>query len=485
MDSRGYSRRDFLKAAGIGAAAVAFPGCAGSAGRPGSRRLAEKPNIILIMADDLGYGHLGCYGQKLIRTPHLDRMSREGMRFTQAYAGCTVCAPSRSVLMTGLHTGHTPVRGNSGGIPLHEGDVTVAEVLKSAGYTTGLFGKWGLGEHGTSGIPNKQGFDEFFGYLHQIHAHFYYPEYLWKNDEKYPLPGNADGKQSQYTHDEIVEQALGFIRANRRGPFFAYLAFAIPHYELLVPEDSLREYRGKFPETPYTGRGRPAGYPHDYGKQETPKAAIAAMITRMDRNIGRLLTLLEELGIDEDTVVLFTSDNGPSRGQGDPDFFKAAGPLRGYKGSLYEGGIRVPLIARRPGRIRAGAVSEQVCYFADVMPTLAELAGTEGPENTDGISIVPTLLGSETVGRKQQQHRFGYWEYKGRAAVRMGRYKALRRRGGEPLEIYDLAGDIGETRNIAARRRDVVAIIENYLKNARTEPRPQIEPEKPEGRQYR
>ena len=480
MSSKKYSRRDFLKAAGIGAAAMTVGACASSGGRTMSGSSWKKPNIIFIMADDLGYGHLGSYGQKLIATPHLDRMASEGMRFTQAYAGCTVCAPSRSVLMTGLHTGHAPVRGNSGGIPLHPEDVTVAEILKSAGYTTGLFGKWGLGEHGTSGIPNKQGFDEFFGYLHQIHAHFYYPEYLWKNDEKYPLPGNADGKQTQYTHDEIVEQAVKFVRTNKDGPFFLYLSFAIPHYELLVPEDSLREYKGKFPETPYTGRGRKTGYPHDYGQQQTPKAAIAAMITRMDRNIGRIMSLLDELGIDDNTIVFFTSDNGPSGGQGAPDFFKAAGPLRGYKGSLYDGGIRVPLIARWPRRIRPGAVSRHVCYFADVMPTLAELAGAKPPANTDGISIVPALL----ADKGQKQHEFLYWEYKNRVAVRTGNYKAVRGKNKDRLELYDLTTDVGEKNDIAARHPDVIARIQDYLKTARTEPRPQIEPKRPKGGQY-
>jgi len=480
MSSKQYSRRDFLKAAGIGAAAMTVGACESSSGSSMRRSSQKKPNIIFIMADDLGYGHLGSYGQKLIRTPYLDRMARLGMRFTQAYAGCTVCAPSRSVLMTGLHTGHTPVRGNSGGIPLHPEDVTVAEVLKSAGYTTGLFGKWGLGEHGTSGIPNKQGFDEFFGYLHQIHAHFYYPEYLWKNDEKYPLPGNADGKQTQYTHDEIVAQAVKFVRTSKGGPFFLYLSFAIPHYELLVPEDSLREYKGKFPETPYTGRGRKTGYPHDYAKQETPKAAIAAMITRMDRNIGRIMSLLKELGLDDNTIVFFTSDNGPSNGQGAPDFFKAAGLLRGYKGSLYEGGIRVPFIARWPRKIKPGTVSRHICYFADVMPTLAELAGARPPANIDGISIVPALL----ADKGQKQHEFLYWEYKNRVAVRMGNYKAVRSKNKHRLELYDLTSDVGEKNDIAARHPDVIAKIENYLKTARTEPGPQIEPKKPKGRKY-
>ena len=266
------------------------------------------------MADDLGYAHLGCYGQKMIRTPNLDQLATDGMRFTDAYAGGCVCATSRSVLMTGLHGGHTPVRGNSGGIPIAPEDVTVAEVLKEVGYTTGLFGKWGLGEHGTTGVPYKQGFDEFFGYLHQIHAHFYYPEYLWQRDQRYMLPGNHGDGGSQYTHDEIVKQALDFVRRNKEQPFFLYVPFAVPHYELLVPDESLKEYAGKFPETPYTGRRKLVGYPHDYRKQAMPKAATAAMITRMDRSVGKLLDSLDELGLEENAIVFFTSDNGATPG---------------------------------------------------------------------------------------------------------------------------------------------------------------------------
>jgi len=407
------------------------------------------------------------------------------MRFTQCYAGASVCAPSRSVLMTGLHGGHTPVRGNSGGIPLLPQDVTVAEVLKKAGYATGLFGKWGLGEHGTTGVPTKQGFDEFFGYLHQIHAHFYYPAYLWRNDRKYPLAGN-DGKSGRYAHDEIVAHALDFIRRHKDGPFFAYVPFAIPHYELLVPEDSLRAYAGKFPERPYRGRGkRPAGYPSDYAAQATPKAAIAAMITRMDRSVGRIMTLLKRLGLDDKTIVFFTSDNGPSGGQGDPVFFNASGGLRGLKASLYEGGLRVPMIVRWPGKVPAGSFSDHAWYFADVMPTLAELARTEPPTGIDGISIVPTLVGDTAAGREQRQHAFMYWEDSQACAVRMGRWKAIQNpRVSGKLALYDLRHDAAEKRNVADDHPDLVTRIEAYLQTARTRPRPQVEPTKPKGRQY-
>ncbi len=449
---------------------------------------AKPPNIVFIMADDLGYAGLSCYGQKKYSTPHLDRMAREGMRFTQAYAGCTVCASSRSVLMTGLHTGHTPVRGNSGGIPLADSDVTVAEVLKQAGYKTGCFGKWGLGEHGTTGIPNRQGFDQFFGYLHQIHAHFYYPKFLWNNDEKYTLKGN-DGYQGQYTHDVIVERAMQFLREQGDRPFFLYIPLTIPHYELLVPEDSLSEFRGKFPETPYTGRRAKVGYPDDYAAQTHPKAATAAMITRMDRDVGRILKLLRELKLEENTIVFFTSDNGATGGPSDPDFFQACGPLRGYKRDLYEGGIRVPMIARWPGRIDAGRVNHHVWYFADMMPTLAELAETKPPEKCDGISVVPALLGSKAAGQEQPQHEYLYWEHPNRhgrnmQAVRMGDWKAVRLDAGRPLQLYDLKRDLSEEQDVASANPSVVNRIEQIIKSAHEPARPQIEPEPPPGRQY-
>lgn len=462
------------------AACLSFLWVLNSCSSPGAGE--PPPNILLIVADDLGYGHLGCYGQELIRTPNLDRMAAEGIRFTQAYAGASVCAPSRSVLMTGLHTGHTPVRGNSGGIPLVPEDVTVAEVLKEAGYRTGLFGKWGLGEHGTTGVPYRQGFDEFFGWLHQIHAHFYYPEYLWQNDQKFFLEGN-DGGSGRYAHDEIVARAIDFIR-KPEGPFFAAVTFAIPHYELLVPEDSLAEYRGRFPETPYTGRGRPAGYPSDYGAQATPKAAIAAMITRMDRSVGEILNVLGELGIDDRTVVLFSSDNGASDGPGAADFFDATGGLRGLKGTLYEGGIRVPLTARWNGTIQPGRVSDQPTYFADMMPTLAELARISSPSFVDGISIVPTLVGAAKAGREQEPHQYLYWNNGGQEAARMGNWKMIAGEDIEGIEIYDLGADPAETRNLAPEHPELVARAREIFEEAYMEPRPQVEPPKPEGRQY-
>ena len=425
----------------------------------------KKPNIVFIMADDLGYGHLGCYGQLKIRTPNIDRLATEGIRFTQWYAGSTVCAPSRSTLMTGLHTGHTPVRANGGGVPLAPSDVTVAEVLKNAGYATGMFGKWGLGDIETTGVPWKQGFDEFFGYLHQVHAHFYYPYFLYQNEKQFLLPENEGERRAKYSHDLIAAEALKFIREHRDQPFFLYVPFTIPHTELLVPEDSLAEYRGKFPETPHVSRGH-------YAPQPTPRAAIAGMITRMDRSVGEIMTLLKELKLDENTIVFFTSDNGGQAVDGaDRDFFHANGQLRGAKMDLYEGGIRVPMIVRWPGHIMRGSTTDLIAAHWDVFPTLVELAGGEPPQELDGISVLPTLLQSSPG--EQKKHKYLYWEYMGgrklSQAVRYGRWKALRRAPDASLELYDLSTDISETRDVAEQQQDVVAEIESFLKESHTE----------------
>jgi len=468
------NRRDFLK---LGAAMPLL-----------AQRSKRPPNIVWIMADDLGYADLGCYGQKYIRTPNIDRMAAEGMRFTNVYSGCTVCAPSRNVLMTGYHTGHVTVRSNPGGVAIHASDITAAQVLKSAGYATGGFGKWGLGEVGTEGVPWKHGFDQFFGYLHQIHAHFYYPPYLMDNDKKYPLPGNENGKHTTYSHDVIAGKALDFIRSRKDDPFFCYVPFTIPHWELLVPDDSRAGYH---PELPEVG----AIPPGHYGAQEFPRAAYAGMITRMDRDVGRIMSLLKELKLDDNTIVFFTSDNGPvvpaARGQGreNADFFKSAGPLRGRKTTMYEGGIRVPMIARWPGRIAGGGTSDLPWYFADFLPTAAELAGAKTPSGLDGMSVVPELLGAQASGRAQKRHEFMYWElptYEAKTgtfrpgapmqAVRMGDWKAVRPKLDGMLELYNLARDIGETTNIAAENPKVMERIETYLKTARTEPPQQLEP---------
>jgi arylsulfatase A len=449
----------------------------------------RRPNIIFILADDLGHGHLGCYGQKKIETPHIDRLANEGLRFTQAYAGCTVCAPSRSVLLTGLHTGHCPVRNNGGQFVMRDEDVCVAEVLKSAGYATGCFGKWGQGDHGTPGEAIKQGFDEHFGYLHQTHAHFHYPEYLWENDHKFPLEGNAGGKHGQYSHDLIMQRAEDFIRRNQANPFFLYLTPTIPHVELAVPENSLAKYRGRFPRQ-LIDDPRPG-----YIDAEDGYATYAAMISRLDDGVGRVMTLLKELKIDEQTLVFFASDNG-AQGSGPWEmlikFFDGTGGLRGSKGDMYEGGIRTPLLVRWPGKIKAGTTTDLPVYFADVFPTLAEVARADIPAKLkpDGISMVPELLGEKTAGRVQPKHEFLYWELplgnKGdmQQAVRFGTWKAVRRKNSLPLELYDLATDPKETKDLAAAQSLVVEKIEAYLKTCRVPDRPPILEALPPGKKY-
>jgi arylsulfatase A-like enzyme len=421
-----------------------------------------RPNIILIQADDLGYGDLSSYGQRKFKTPNIDGLAAEGMRFTQYYAGSTVCAPSRSALMTGQHTGHTRIRGNAR-YPLLPEDVTVAEVLKSAGYKTALIGKWGLGEAGTTGVPNRQGFDYFFGYLNQRHAHNYYPSFLWRNEERIKLrnvvpdedeegSGNSTNRVD-YTHDLVAEESLKFIEGNSGGPFFLYLALTIPHAN--------NEAKNKGMEVPDLGEFANTDWPD----QEKAKAA---MIARMDRDVGRLMALLKKLGIDDNTLVFFTSDNGPHReGGSDPDFFDSNGPLRGIKRDLYEGGVRVPMIARWPKRIKAGARSDQVWAHWDFLPTVAEVAGVKSPADIDGISMFNALL-----GRRRRNHEFLYWEFHERGfaqAVRMGDWKAVRKSPDSPLELYDLKNDLNEQNNLAVKHPEIVKKIEEYLKTARTE----------------
>jgi len=445
------TRRKFLRSAGYGALAAAagaqMQSCAATRSIAGKLSLSRrKPNIIYILADDLGYGDLGCYGQKVLRTPNIDRMAREGVRFTDCYAGSTVCAPSRCCLMTGYHTGHARVRGNKRH-PLLPEDVTVAEVLKDAGYVTGIVGKWGLGEPGTTGIPNKKGFDEWFGYLNQRHAHNYYPDYLWENEKKYYLGGK------KYSHDLFTQRALDFVKRHRRRPFFLYLAYTLPHAN--------NELGAK------TGNGMEVPSDAPYSDKPWPQQEknFAAMVTRLDRDVGRLFALLKELGLDENTIVFFTSDNGPHREGGHKsDFFDSNGPLRGIKRDLYDGGIRVPMIVRWPGKIEPGRVSDVPWAFWDFMPTAAELAGTRAPEGIDGISMVPAILGGE-----QKRHEYLYWEFYERGfqqAVRMGDWKGVRLAIGKPIELYNLEKDIGEKSNIAGERPDVVAKIEEIMRQA-------------------
>lgn len=406
----------------------------------------RKPNIVFILADDLGYGDLGCYGQKRIRTPNLDRMAKEGMRFTQCYAGSTVCAPSRCCLMTGYHTGHAHIRGNKNH-PLLPETVTVAETLKDAGYATGIVGKWGLGEPDTTGVPNRQGFDYWFGFLNQSRAHNYFPDYVWKNEEKYFFP------KWTYVQDAFTEEALNFVRQNKENPFFLYLTYTIPH---------------AFNEGGVNGMPVPSDKPYSEEPWPQNEKNKAAMITLMDRDIGQLFALLKEMGIDENTLVFFSSDNGPHKEGGvDPDFLDSNGPLRGIKRDMYEGGIRVPAIARWPGRIRPGAVSEQVWAFWDFAPTAAELAGTNMPDGIDGISMVNALM-----GKPQQNHDYLYWEFHeqgGKRAIRKGGWKAVRSQWNGPIELYNLGDDLGESNNIANAYPDLVKTMDNLFHSARTE----------------
>lgn len=428
----------------------------------------RPPNIILIVADDLGYGDLGCYGQSRIKTPNLDSLATEGIRFTQFYAGSTVCAPSRCALMTGLHTGHCLIRGNAN-VPLRPEDLTVAELLQRAGYHTGLIGKWGLGREATTGVPQNKGFDEFAGYLDQVHAHDYYTTYLWRYDPRthfegqVPLIENAGGRHEVYTHDLFTTAATNFVRINRpeahnhHQPFFLYLAYTIPHAN---NEEGAR-----------SGNGMqvPSDEPYSNESWPQPEKNKAAMITRLDADIGKLMALLQKLGIDNDTMVFFTSDNGPHKEGGvDPKFFQSSGPLRGIKRDLYEGGIRVPMIVRWPGKIKPGRVSGQVWAFWDFLPTAAEIASARPPDKLDGISMLPTLLDRPQTN----QHAFLYWEFHERGfqqAARSGAWKAVRLQADKPLELYDLSADLSEQTNVAERHPEITARFEQYFKTARTE----------------
>mgnify|MGYP003641205896 CR=1 FL=1 len=432
----------------------------------------SRPNIILLMADDLGYGHLGSYGQQKILTPHIDRLAAEGMRFTHAYSGSSVCAPSRSVLMTGLHTGHTPIRWNTpGGATLEDDDITLAEQLKAVGYRTGGFGKWGLGKENTPGHPNRQGFDEFFGQYDQVHAHFFYPWWVWHNEEKVMLPENENGKRGTYVHDITHLHALAFIRssgsaqglaqASETGedgsPFFAYLPYIIPHVELIVPEDSKKQYLGKFPK--HTIHEKREGYLYD----EDSYTAYAGMISRLDDAVGEISALLVELGIDDNTLFIFTSDNGAQGSTWDDlvTFFDGTGGLRGSKGSLYEGGIRVPMIARWPGRIAADTSSDIPTVHYDLFPTLGEIAGAEEIK-TDGTSLTGELFGGDKSRLDKRPYLF--WQTPGACAVRSGNWKLVRTDQWLPWELYDLGVDPAEANNLADENRDTVFRLSRFAK---------------------
>jgi len=451
-----------------------------------------RPNIIYIMADDMGYADLGCFGSTAIQTPHIDAMAERGMRFTDSYAGCTVCAPTRSTLMTGYHIGHTYMRLNSGGCPIRDEDITVAEVLHDAGYRTGGFGKWGLGDLDTTGVPERQGFDTFFGYYHQIHAHYFCPDYLIHNSEKVHLPGN-EGFYDRYPHNQagtfprvdpqtgqtrvfsqdlIFEQMKTFIRESAASgePFFCYAPWTPPHAEYRIPDDD------------------PAWLLYANADWPMQARVHAAFCSMTDRQVGETFALLEELGIAENTIVFFVSDNGGA--QRFEGTLNSCGPFRGFKRSLYEGGLRVPMVVTWPGHIEAGSTSDLPNYSPDVMPTLTQLAGTPTPEGIDGLSILPTLLGQG----EQAMHDYLYWEY-GQTpaamangpsqAVRQGNWKAVRQRGSTSIELYDLDTDPGEAHNLADEHPQIAARLGELMDAAHSPMLPQREPERIGGRPYR
>lgn len=453
------------------AAAATLISC-GTAKAPESR-----PNVIYIMADDLGYADITPYGQQLIETPNIERLAAQGMLLTQCYAGCTVSAPSRASLMTGLHTGHTYVRGNyeidpEGQCPMPAGTYTLGTLFSNAGYATGAFGKWGLGYPGSESVPSKVGFDRFYGYNCQRMAHTYYPDHLWDDDRRVDFPENVDPERQTYSQDIIHAEALDFIHENAETgrPFFAYLAYTLPHAELCLPHDEVyQHYVEKFKDAPADAKPW-VSHGSSYGTSEHPMASFAAMVSRLDRYVGEVMALLEKEGIADNTLIVFTSDNGPHReGGANPDFFHSYGPLRGCKRDMYEGGIRVPFIVSYPGHIAEGTKSDQIMAFWDIMPTFAELIGSRDTITTDGISMLPAWTGG-----KQDQHPYLYWEFHelgGRQAVRMGDWKGIRLNVGNDrtsFELYNLADDIHEERNVAAENPDITARINEIMDTART-----------------
>lgn len=439
----------------------------------------KKPNIVFIIADDLGYGDVSCYGQEKFRTPHIDRLAQEGMRFTQCYSGTTVSAPSRSCLVTGLHSGHTPIRGNKevdpeGQFPLPSNIRTVFSLFKDAGYATGAFGKWGLGSPGSEGDPNKQGVDRFFGYNCQLLAHNYYADHLWENGTRIDLHDNDNGAYGTYTQDLIQQKALQFIDANKDDNFFLFLPYVLPHAELIVPEDSIiRKFRGMYPETPYRGVDSGSAFRKGgYCSQEYPRATFAAMVYRLDVYVGQVVSKLKELGLYDNTLIVFCSDNGPHKeGGADPDFFNGNGIYRGYKRDLYEGGIRVPFIAVWPEKIGAGKESNLMLSFWDVMPTFADILKIKTPAS-DGISILPTLTGKG----KQPLHKNLYFEFLeggGKQAVREGDWKLIRlqvKKGdNSTYELYNLSADPSEIHNVASEHPEKVEKLKEIMMTSHVE----------------
>lgn len=440
----------------------------------------NKPNIIYILADDLGYGDLSCYGQQKFNTPNIDKLASQGMLFTQHYAGSAVCAPSRSALLTGLHTGHTFIRGNKeiepeGQYPIPDNTYTLAEMMQKAGYVTGAFGKWGLGFPGSEGDPINQGFNVFFGYNCQRMGHNYYPGHLWSNNDSVVLQGNKGFLQEEYAPSIIHKKTLQFIEQNKDKPFFAYVASIIPHAELAAPEELIKKYRNKFlPEKTFTGvESGPEYKKGGYASQKESHAAFAAMINLLDNQVGEIMNKVNELGIADKTIIIFTSDNGPhEEGGADPKYFNSSGSLRGVKRDLYEGGIRVPMIVKWPAKIKAGSKTDLISAFWDVFPTFSDILGLKSQKNIDGISFLPELIGDVN---NQKQHEYLYWEFHekgGRQAIRMGNWKAVKynvlKNPNAPLELYNLQSDSGETKNVASQNPKIVSQMEVILKKVRT-----------------
>jgi arylsulfatase A-like enzyme len=443
-----------------------------------------KPNIIFILVDDLGYGDLGFLGQQYIETPAIDRLAANGMFFTNFYSGATVCAPSRSAFMTGLHTGHTPIRGNTevqpeGQRPMPDSVMTISKLMQKAGYVTGAFGKWGLGFPGSEGDPVNQGFDQFFGYNCQRYAHRYYPDYLWDNFQKVDLPGNDWTTRGDFAPDVIQERTLEFIEKNQDKPFFLFMPIVMPHAELAAPDDEiLAKYKTKFPnETAYVAKSKGADYGPEmaipaYQSQPYPHATFATMVARIDRYVAEVVEKLDELGLSENTSIIFASDNGAHQeGGADPDFFDSNGVFRGHKRDLYEGGIRTPMIAYWPGKIKAGSESDQSFAFWDLLPTFAELAGIKPEKETDGISFLPTLLGNT----QQKIHDYLYWEFHeqgGKQAIRQGNWKGIKLKvfgADEPiLELYDLSKDPSESTNLATQKPEKMQELAQLMDEAHT-----------------
>ncbi len=440
---------------------------------------AESPNIVYILADDLGYGDLGGNGQKRFSTPHLDRLAKQGLVFTQHYSGATVCAPSRSALMTGQHTGHTPIRGNlewaeEGQHPLPDDIATLPRLLKQAGYVTGAFGKWGLGYPGSVADPMEH-FDRFFGYNCQRLSHHYYPYHLWDDRTKLLLPENAGQAKGLYAPELIHQKTLRWIEENRDRPFFCFVPMVMPHAELAAPPAYMERFRGKLPEgTPYVGTDDgPALRLGQYQSQKEPRVAFAAMVSMIDDQVGEIVAKLEALGLADRTLIIFSSDNGPHQeGGADPEFFDSNGPWRGFKRDLYEGGIHVPMIAYWPGKIAPGRRTDHISAFWDVLPTLTEIAGVSAPSGIDGLSFLPTLLGRDSG---QAQHDYLYWEFHeggGRMALRQGNWKLVKynvlKQPDQPGELYDLATDPAEANNLAATHPEICQRLGQLMRTART-----------------